>query len=205
MATVAAGIASASGSGGNNNNTSIQQAMAANNTIFPTQAMLDGIRNPGSATITAAQNAMQSPGGLASVMSPRNFAVQTLLENRGLGQNNISSSKTRANSAGRAASRAARRAARMGGADPNNVSATGFNPNTGNTTPTYNNLNSLQNSSANTTVGNVATDAMAGVGGVAPQVQTGSFSPDASMVAEGIFGSEESRGIQPYRKPLINF
>lgn len=93
----------------------------------------------------------------------------------------------------------------VGGADANSVSATGFNPNTGNTTPTYNNLNSLQNSSANTTVGNVATDAMAGVGGVAPQVQTGSFSPDASMAAEGIFGSEESRGIQPYKKPLINF
>lgn len=93
----------------------------------------------------------------------------------------------------------------LGGADANSISATGFNPNTGNTTPTYNNLNSLQNSSANTTVGNVATDAMAGVGGVAPQVQTGSFSPNASIAAEGIFGSEESRGIQPYKKPLINF
>ena len=93
----------------------------------------------------------------------------------------------------------------VGNADPNNVSATGFNPNTGTTTPTYNNLDSLQNSSANTTVGNVATDAMAGVGGVAPQVQTGSFSPDASIAAEGIFGSEQSRGIQPYKKPLINF
>jgi hypothetical protein len=93
----------------------------------------------------------------------------------------------------------------LGGADANSISATGFNPNTGNTTPTYNNLNSLQNSSANTTVGNVATDAIAGVGGVAPQVQTGSFSPNASIAAEGIFGSEESRGIQPYKKPLINF
>jgi len=209
MATVAAGIASGSASGSNNNTPpqNIQEAMAAAGTIIPTQAMVDQFSNQtGSAAITAAQNAMQSPGGLASVMSPRNFAVQTLLENRGLGQNNISSSKTRANAAGRAASRAARRAARGGGADPNNVSASGFNPNTGNTTPTYNNLNSIQNSSANTTVGNVATDAMAGVGGAStPEVQTGSFSPEASIAAEGIFGSEESRGIQPYKKPLINF
>mgnify|MGYP003120944726 CR=1 FL=1 len=135
------------------------------------------------AMMQRAQNAMNAPGGLAGNMN--NASVynggQAQIAAQAAGQN-------------------------VGGADANSVSATGFNPNTGNTTPTYNNLNSLQNSSANTTVGNVATDAMAGVGGAStPQVQTGSFSPDASMTAEGIFGSEESRGIQPYKKPLINF
>jgi hypothetical protein len=133
-------------------------------------------------------------------------AIEALMQQRGLGQYGQSSSKARAN-AGTASITGSLLAlgGSLGGADPNNVSATGFNPNTGTTTPTYNNLDSLQNSSANTTVGNVATDAMAGVGGVAPQVQTGSFSPNASIAAEGIFGSEESRGIQPYKKPLINF
>lgn len=45
----------------------------------------------------------------------------------------------------------------------------------------------------------------AGVGNVDPQVQAGGFSPDTSIAAEGIFGSEQVRGIQPYKKPLINF
>ena len=144
-----------------------------------------------------------------------NPAIEALMQQRGLGQyaggpfgpgNLAMQAMLNRRNSGNASGVAAAVGSAVGNADPNNVSATGFNPNTGNTTPTYNNLNSLQNSSANTTVGNVATDAMAGVGGAStPQVQTGSFSPDASIAAEGIFGSEESRGIQPYKKPLINF
>ena len=100
----------------------------------------------------------QNPG---SFFNPSgNPAVEALMQQRGLAQY-----ASRAN-AGVGSSIAGA----VGGADANSISATGFNPNTGNTTPTYNNLNSLQNSSANTTVGNVATDAIAGVGGVAPQV-----------------------------------
>ena len=168
------------------------------------------------ATVSAGIASGLTSGG--SQQNPSSFsnpsgnpAIEALMQQRGLGQfavgqqfNNLramhAALKNRRNSGG-----ASGIAGAVGGADANSISATGFNPNTGNTTPTYNNLNSLQNSSANTTVGNVATDAMAGVGGVAPQVQTGSFSPDASIAAEGIFGSEESRGIQPYKKPLINF
>lgn len=165
------------------------------------------------ATVSAGIASGLTSGG--SQQNPSSFsnpsgnpAIEALMQQRGLGQfgllkefNNLrQAAKNRRNSGG-----ASGIAGAVGGADANSISATGFNPNTGNTTPTYNNLNSLQNSSANTTVGNVATDAMAGVGGVAPQVQTGSFSPDASIAAEGIFGSEESRGIQPYKKPLINF
>ena len=166
------------------------------------------------ATVSAGIASGLTSGG--SQQNPSSFsnpsgnpAIEALMQQRGLGQfgllkefNNLramQAAKNRRNSGG-----ASGIAGAVGGADANSISATGFNPNTGNTTPTYNNLNSLQNSSANTTVGNVATDAMAGVG-VAPQVQTGSFSPDASIAAEGIFGSEESRGIQPYKKPLINF
>jgi hypothetical protein len=143
-------------------------------------------------------NARNAPGGLAANMN-NSFVFNGGLANTvaaAAGSLGVPSSSPSVSGGGKDRSR---------GIDPNNVSATGFNPNTGTTTPTYNNLDSLQNSSANTTVGNVATDAMAGVGGVAPQVQTGSFSPDASIAAEGIFGSEESRGIQPYKKPLINF
>jgi len=153
-----------------------------------------------------AQQQAQRAGAIATGINKfnpfGNPAIMALmkLNNKQYGQ---SSSKARANAG--AAGVASVTGSVSSALDPNNVSATGFNPNTGNTTPTYNNLDSLQNSSANTTVGNVATDAMAGVGGVAPQVQTGSFSPDASIAAEGIFGSEESRGIQPYKKPLINF
>ncbi len=167
------------------------------------------------ATVSAGIASGLTSGG--SQQNPSSFsnpdgnpAIEALMRQRGLGQyasgpggpGNLAMQAmlNRTNSSG-----ASGIAGAVSNADPNNVSATGFNPNTGNTTPTYNNLNSLQNSSANTTVGNVATDAMAGVGGVAPQVQTGSFSPDASIAAEGIFGSEESRGIQPYKKPLINF
>lgn len=167
------------------------------------------------ATVSAGIASGLTSGG--SQQNPSSFsnpsgnpAIEALMQQRGLGQfavmqpfNNfraMQAAKNRRNSGG-----ASGIAGAVGGADANSISATGFNPNTGNTTPTYNNLNSLQNSSANTTVGNVATDAMAGVGGVAPQVQTGSFSPEASIAAEGIFGSEDSRGIQPYKKPLINF
>jgi len=156
--------------------------------------------------LTTAQRSRAIARGVNMFNTNGNPAIEALMQQRGLGQYGQSSSKARAN-AGTASITGSLLAlgGSLGGADPNNVSATGFNPNTGTTTPTYNNLDSLQNSSANTTVGNVATDAMAGVGGVAPQVQTGSFSPDASIAAEGIFGSEESRGIQPYKKPLINF
>ena len=186
MATMAAGIASGLGSGG------------SNQAVDPSQ---------GNPTMEAYRQQVQQMQGFNPSGNP---AIEALMQQRGLGQfavgqqfNNLramQAGKNRRNSGG-----ASGVAGAVGNADPNNVSATGFNPNTGTTTPTYNNLDSLQNSSANTTVGNVATDAMAGVGGVAPQVQTGSFSPDASIAAEGIFGSEQSRGIQPYKKPLINF
>ena len=153
----------------------------------------------GAAGLTMAQrvqNAQNAPGGLAGNMNNMfmfggGYAQQQQQQQMQAMQNAQNQAQVTASSSYQ---------------DPNNVSASGFNPNTGNTTPTYNNLNSLQNSSANTTVGNVATDIMAGVGGAStPQVQTGSFSPDASIAAEGIFGSEESRGIRPYKKPLINF
>ena len=186
MATMAAGIASGLGSGG------------SNQAVYPLQ---------GNPTMEAYRQQVQQMQGFNPSGNP---AIEALMQQRGLGQfavgqqfNNLramQAAKNRRNSSG-----ASGIAGAVGGADANSISATGFNPNTGNTTPTYNNLNSLQNSSANTTVGNVATDAMAGVGGVAPQVQTGSFSPEASIAAEGIFGSEDSRGIQPYKKPLINF
>lgn len=153
--------------------------------------------------LTTAQRSRAIARGVNMFNPNGNPAIEALMQQRGLGEYGQSSSKARANAG--TASVTGSVAGSLGGADANSISATGFNPNTGNTTPTYNNLDSLQNSSANTTVGNVATDAMAGVGGVAPQVQTGSFSPDASIAAEGIFGSEESRGIQPYKKPLINF
>jgi hypothetical protein len=176
----------------------------SNSPINFTAEILQTIRG-----IRAQQQAAQRAGIArgVSMFNGNNPAIEALMQQRGLGQYGQSSSKARAN-AGMASvtgSVAGALGGSLGGADANSISATGFNPNTGNTTPTYNNLDSLQNSSANTTVGNVATDAMAGVGGVAPQVQTGSFSPDASIAAEGIFGSEESRGIQPYKKPLINF
>ena len=153
--------------------------------------------------LTTAQRSRAIARGVNMFNPNGNPAIEALMQQRGLGEYGQSSSKARANAG--MASVTGSVAGALGGADANSISATGFNPNTGNTTPTYNKLDSLQNSSANTTVGNVATDAMAGVGGVAPQVQTGSFSPDASIAAEGIFGSEESRGIQPYKKPLINF
>jgi len=190
MATMSARIASGLSSGG------------SNQAVDPLQ---------GNPTMEAYQQQVQQMQGFNPTGNP---AIEALMQQRGLGQyavmqpfNNSrarQAAKNRRNSGG-ASGIAGAVGSAVGNADPNNVSATGFNPNTGNTTPTYNNLNSLQNSSANTTVGNVATDAMAGVGGVAPQVQTGSFSPDASIAAEGIFGSEQSRGIQPYKKPLINF
>ena len=176
MATMAAGIASGLGSGG------------SNQAVDPLQ---------GNPTMEAYRQQAQQRQGLNPTGNP---AIEALMQQRGLGQY-----ASRAN-AGVGSSIAGAVGGAVGGADANSISATGFNPNTGNTTPTYNNLNSLQNSSANTTVGNVATDAMAGVGGAStPQVQTGSFSPSASIAAEGIFGSEKSRGIQPYKKPLINF
>ena len=183
MATMAAGIASGLGSGG------------SNQAVDPLQ---------GNPTMEAYRQQVQQMQGFNPTGNP---AIEALMQQRGLGQyasRARQAGKNRRNSGG-ASGIAGAVSGIIGGADANSISATGFNPNTGNTTPTYNNLNSLQNSSANTTVGNVATDAMAGVGGVAPQVQTGSFSPEASIAAEGIFGSEESRGIQPYKKPLINF
>lgn len=178
MATVAAGIASGSASGGSQQNPG---------------SFSNPSGNPAIEALMQQRGLGQYAGGLG--IGPGNLAMQAMLNGR-----NSGGASGVASAVGSAMGNA------VGNADPNNVSATGFNPNTGNTTPTYNNLNSLQNSSANTTVGNVATDAMAGVGGAStPQVQTGSFSPDASIAAEGIFGSEESRGIQPYKKPLINF
>jgi len=183
MATMSARIASGLGSGG------------SNQAVDPLQ---------GNPTMEAYQQQVQQMQGFNPTGNP---AIEALMQQRGLGQyasRARQAGKNRRNSGG-ASGVAGAVGSAVGNADPNNVSATGFNPNTGTTTPTYNNLDSLQNSSANTTVGNVATDAMAGVGGVAPQVQTGSFSPEASIAAEGIFGSEQSRGIQPYKKPLINF
>lgn len=166
----------------------------------------------GIASGSASGGSRQNPGSFSNPSG--NPAIEALMQQRGLGQyaggafgpgNLAMQAMLNRRNSGGASGVAGAVGSAVGNADPNNVSATGFNPNTGTTTPTYNNLDSLQNSSANTTVGNVATDAMAGVGGVAPQVQTGSFSPDASIAAEGIFGSEQSRGIQPYKKPLINF
>ena len=157
-----------------------------------------GPSNPALSMAQKILNARNAPGGLAANMNnPSVF-------NGGLA-GTIGAAVGGPSVSGGGKDRRAMAQARNRGMDPNNVSATGFNPNTGTTTPTYNNLDSLQNSSISQAVGNIATDAMAGVGGVAPQVQTGSFSPDASIAAEGIFGSEESRGIQPYKKPLINF
>ena len=87
-------------------------------------------------------------------------------------------------------------------ADANSISATGFNPNTGNTTPTLG--NDIGGGDARLT-DIASTAAPAGIGNVDPQVLAGGFSPNTSVAAEGIFGSEQARGIQPYKKPLINF
>ena len=107
----------------------------------------------------------------------------------------------------------------LGGADANSISATGFNPNTGNTTPTLDPGISGGNARL-TDIGETTFTRnrnkfaraqqpgladTAGVGNVDPQVQAGGFSPNTSIAAEGIFGSEQARGIQPYKKPLINF
>lgn len=109
----------------------------------------------------------------------------------------------------------------LGGADANSISATGFNPNTGNTTPTLDpgmsggnerltdigetTMTRNRNLAGRSYVKQPGLADTAGVGNVDPQVQAGGFSPNTSTAAEGIFGSEQARGIQPYKKPLINF
>jgi len=76
--------------------------------------------------------------------------------------------------------------------DPNNATATGFNANTGSSMPV---------------MGQAEPQASQLIGGVgaAPVATNGNFSPQTNNAAQGIFGSEEQRGIAPYKKPLINF
>ena len=74
--------------------------------------------------------------------------------------------------------------------DPNNASSVGFNS-TVTPTPTF-----ADNSMDASLVGGV---------GTAPVATTNNFNPTTVNSAEGIFGNEQARKIQPYKKPLINF
>lgn len=74
--------------------------------------------------------------------------------------------------------------------DPNNASSVGFNS-TVTPTPTF-----ADNSMDASLVGGV---------GTAPVATTNNFNPTTVNSAQGIFGNEQARKIQPYKKPLINF
>ena len=74
--------------------------------------------------------------------------------------------------------------------DPNNASSVGFNS-TSTPAPTFN-----DNSMDASLVGGV---------GTAPVATASNFNPTTVNSAEGIFGNEQARKIQPYKKPLINF
>lgn len=82
--------------------------------------------------------------------------------------------------------------AASGTVDSNNATATGFNANTGSSMPV---------------MGQAEPQASQLIGGVgaAPVATSGNFSPQTNNTAQGVFGSEEQRGIAPYKKPLINF
>ena len=74
--------------------------------------------------------------------------------------------------------------------DPNNASSVGFNS-TSTPAPMFN-----DNSMDASLVGGV---------GTAPVATASNFNPTTVNSAEGIFGNEQARKIQPYKKPLINF
>lgn len=56
-----------------------------------------------------------------------------------------------------------------------------------------------------TPVDNSMDASLVGGVGTAPVATTNNFNPTTVNSAEGIFGNEQARKIQPYKKPLINF